>query len=117
MKKLLFVMIGAVLVLGACGGANEEPEVNETPTNEETPANDETAAGDFDAAAAESTYQSSCIGCHGGNLEGGVGPALAGTALTEEEMVAIIHAGVEGTAMSPFPDVDAENLAAWIATQ
>lgn len=109
MKKLIIAMIGTVLLLGACGGADDSAP-NEAPVADET-------AGDYDAAAAESTYQSTCIGCHGGNLEGGVGPALAGTALTEEEMVAIIHAGVEGTSMPPFPDVDAENIAAWIAAQ
>lgn len=111
MKKILIALIGAVLVLGACGDDNE-PEPNETPV-----ANEE-AAGDFDATAAESTYAAKgCIGCHGGNLEGGVGPALAGTALSKDEIVAIIQAGVEGTAMNAYPDVDAENLAAWIKAQ
>ena len=30
------------------------------------------------AAKPEDTYKSSCIGCHGGNYEGGMGPALTG---------------------------------------
>ena len=40
-----------------------------------------------------------CIGCHGGDLEGGMGgtaPALAGTSLSKDEIVKIIKEG-QGT--------------------
>lgn len=51
--------------------------------------------GDFDPEVAKGK----CISCHGGDLEGGVGPALAGTSLAKEELVEIITNGVEGTMM------------------
>ncbi|WNF36561.1 cytochrome c [Bacillaceae bacterium IKA-2] len=115
MKKLLMAMIGAVLVLGACGG-NDEAAPDEAPAAEETPAGGETTpVGDYDAAAAEASY-SSCIGCHGGNLEGqGANPAIAG--LSYEEVLTAIEVG-PGTMPAGMVTGDAaENLAAWIAAQ
>ena len=48
----------------------------------------ETAA-EFDAEVAKGK----CISCHGGDLEGGVGPALAGTSLSKEEIATVIKEG------------------------
>jgi len=45
---------------------------------------------DFDAEVA----QGKCISCHGGSLEGGVGPDLTGGAFTEEEIIVAIQEGV-----------------------
>lgn len=58
--------------------AKEEPS---TSTNE--PAGDTVAAG-------ESIAKSKCIGCHGGDLTGGMGPNLHGLALSKEEIVDIL---------------------------
>ena len=64
--------------------------------HEEGAAGEETAeGGDFDPEVAKGK----CISCHGGDLEGGVGPALAGTSLAKEELVDIIANGIEGTMM------------------
>ncbi len=40
--------------------------------------------------------QGKCVSCHGGNLEGGGGPALAGTDLSHDELVEIIKNGTDG---------------------
>lgn len=48
------------------------------------------SSADFDA---EAVAKGKCIGCHGGNLEGAVGPALAGTSLSKEEIHAAIKNG------------------------
>lgn len=58
-------------------------------SNDETaqPPVEETA---FDPAGA---YAASCVACHGGNLEGGMGPSLVGLALTAEEVADIIQNG------------------------
>ncbi len=132
MKKLLIALFGAALILGACGAADEPaPAPDETPqeapaddATDETPqeapaddATDETAVETFDAARAESAYQQTCQGCHGGDLQGGgVYPhAIAG--LSYDDILEVIHEG-QGT-MPPglVQGDDAENLAAWIAAQ
>ncbi|WP_017726276.1 c-type cytochrome [Halalkalibacterium ligniniphilum] len=113
MKKFLFA-IGAVLVLGACGGGGDEAPTDEAPA-EEAPA--EETAGDFDATLARETYEASCISCHGGNLEGGGGPALAGSDYSVEHIIDVIHNGKGSMPPQNVPDEEAENLAKWIAEQ
>lgn len=83
-NKLLAVMFGAVLVLGACGGDKAEKE----------PA----TGGDTASVDAEAVVKTSCIACHGGNLEGASAPALAniGASMSEEEIHTIIEKGTTG---------------------
>lgn len=82
-SKLLAVVFGATLVLGACGG-------------------DKTDSGSGDSASgvdADKVYQANCATCHGGNLEGrGNAPALAniGSELSESEIHEIIEKGLPG---------------------
>ncbi|MCM3714638.1 c-type cytochrome [Halalkalibacter oceani] len=121
MKKFLLVL-GAVFALTACGGGGEEPAPADEAPVDEAPAEDaagegEEAAGDFDAEAARTTYEASCIGCHGGNLEGGVGPALAGTELSAEEIEHVILNGQGTMPAQNLPEEDANNIAQWIKTQ
>ena len=86
-SKLLAVMFGAVLVLGACGG-NKADKTTDTGTGGETASVD-----------AEAVVKSSCIVCHGGNLEGqGGAPALTdvGARLSESEIHDVIVNGRGG---------------------
>ncbi len=115
MKKFLLALgLGAVVALTACGGGDEP-----APAEEETPAEApaEEAAGDFDATAARATYEASCIGCHGGNLEGASGPALEGTGLTAAEIEDIILNGKGAMPAQNLPEDEAANLAAWVEAQ
>ncbi|MFS0722879.1 c-type cytochrome [Paenibacillus sp. 1P07SE] len=60
---------------------------------------------EIDAGAAEQLLtQQNCIGCHGGNLEGGMGPALdkVGSTLTKEQIYRVIMNG--GNGMPGFED-------------
>ena len=60
-NKLVAMMFGAVLVLGACGGND----------------GNETSSGDTASVDPEKVYQASCVSCHGGDLKGrGNAPAL-----------------------------------------
>jgi mono/diheme cytochrome c family protein len=74
----------------------------------------------LDTVAAEAVYKQSCISCHGGNLEGGVGPALTkvGGSMTETQIVKQIAKG--GGVMPAFKgtlkDDQIANLAKWLAT-
>src|SRR5690625_5469137 len=71
MKKWLFtILFGATLVLGACGGGGDD-----TDTFDNGEDGGDTAET---ASAGEDAYQDSCASCHGGDLEGGAGPELAG---------------------------------------
>ncbi|MER2088465.1 MAG: cytochrome c550 [Sporosarcina sp.] len=58
----------------------------------------EEAAGAADSVEfdAEAVSQGKCIGCHGGDLTGGMGPALAGTKLSKDEIKTIIKDGTDG---------------------
>lgn len=47
----------------------------------------------------EALVQQSCTSCHGGNLEGSVGPKIAG--LDAEHIVDVLENGIEGTMMTP----------------
>ena len=105
-KKLLVAIFGAVLVLSACGGAKEK-------------ANDGGAAtgGETVAVDAEAIVQTSCIGCHGGNLEGASGPALdkIGAELSEAEIKDVIANGQGGMPAKIIEGEDADAVAKWLA--
>lgn len=62
-NKFLATIFGAALVLGACGGGGDDKAGDK-----------ESAAGGVDA---DKVFQANCATCHGGNLEGMNGPALA----------------------------------------
>ncbi|WP_066175522.1 cytochrome c551 [Bacillus marinisedimentorum] len=137
-KKLLAILFGSMLVLGACGGGEEnadEPAENNEPATEE-PAEDEgttdegtteeggeegaeegegTAAVDEEAAA--ELYAQSCVQCHGQNLEGQVGPALneVGSKLSKDEILDIIENGQGSMPGGLLKGDDADMVATWLA--
>ena len=57
-----------------------------------------------DAASAEAALKTSCISCHGDQLQGGAGPALdtVGAHLTSEEIFTVVTKGRKN--MPPFKD-------------
>ncbi|WP_438316200.1 cytochrome c551 [Sporosarcina sp. FA9] len=106
-KTLLAVLFGATLVLGACGG--DKAVDKDTSTNTGT----ETASAD-----GETIYKAnSCVSCHGGNLEGGAGPALdkVGGHLSESEIHDIIVDGKPGMPGGIIKGDEATAVAKWLA--
>ncbi|MGG0669455.1 cytochrome c551 [Sporosarcina koreensis] len=101
-NKLVAVMFGAALVLGACGGGN-----------------DNAGEGDTAAVDADKVFQNSCASCHGGNLEGrGSAPALAniGSELSESEIHDIIENGTSnGMPGGLIQGEDLDAVAKWLA--
>lgn len=77
--------------LQAAGGT-EQPQQEQ---------NEGVAGGTDNAFDAAGAYAASCVACHGGNLEGGVGPSLVGLSLSAEEVAAIIQNGIP--ASDKFP--------------
>lgn len=114
MKRWLFtILFGSALVLGACGGgddnANEEPEKNDT--------EESTEGGTVDTAAAEELFESNCASCHGGDLSGGMGPDLTkvGSDHSPDEIKDIIQNGQGQMPAQDLPDEDATTLSDWLS--
>ena len=101
-NKLVAMMFGAALVLGACGGEG----------------GNESGNGDTASADPEKVYQRSCVQCHGGDLEGqGKAPALAnvGSNLTEDEIRNIIEHGQGGMPPGLIKGEELEAVTQWLA--
>ncbi len=104
-KKQFMVLIGVIVVLSltlaACGGSSS----------------DSAPAGD--AAAGQQTYASlPCIGCHGENAEGSVGPMLAGFS-SWEKFKTIVRSGEDGMPKFGTDKVSDQQLAdifAWVSS-
>ena len=109
-NKLLAIMFGAALVLGACGGDKADEKDTGTTTGTETASVD-----------AEKVVSTSCITCHGGNLEGvGAAPALndVGARLSESEIKDVIvngQGGMPGGLIKDEAEIDA--VSKWLAAK
>ncbi|MBE1555033.1 cytochrome c551 [Sporosarcina limicola] len=103
-NTFLAILLGAVLVLGACGGEKADKKEDVTTGGEAT-------------VDAEKVVQSSCIGCHGGKLEGSMGPALAdiGARLSESEIHDIIVNGKGKMQAQKLKDDEATAVAKWLS--
>ena len=101
-NKLVTMMFGAALVLGACGGNDGNDSTN----------------GDTASADPEKVYQQSCVQCHGGDLKGrGNAPALAnvGGHLSESEIHDIIQNGQGGMPPGLIKGEELEAVSKWLA--
>ncbi|GAB3802830.1 cytochrome c551 [Virgibacillus kimchii] len=121
MKKwLLTIVFGSVLVLGACGGADDdtdEPADDGADTDTEESADDNGEGGTVDVAAAEEAYQQSCASCHGQDLSGGAGPDLTdvGSRYSADEIANIIEEGIGSMPAGTATGDDVDLLANWLA--
>lgn len=85
-KRLLMAGgLSMVLLLGACGGADEE-STEDASTEEDSSA----SSGDVDA---EGIARDNCASCHGEDFSGNMGPALAGTSLSQDDFEEIVRNG------------------------
>ncbi|MCE4955845.1 cytochrome c551 [Macrococcoides caseolyticum] len=103
MKKLLTGIALSALILGACGN-NAEKKTSESSSND---------------PGREAYANSSCIGCHGRDLEGGSGPNLTkvGNKYSEQEILKIIQNGKGSMPKNLVKGKDAENIAKYLAKQ
>ncbi|SDM71060.1 cytochrome c551 [Bacillus sp. OK048] len=103
-KNLLKMLLGAALVMGlaACGGGDDK-------------GGDTAQAGD-----AEKVYSQKCSSCHGGDLKGGMGPALTavGASKSKDEIAAIIKDGTNGGMPAGLiTGDDLDKVADWLASK
>lgn len=106
MKKLMSsVAITSILILGACGNDAEENKNSAT----------ENKADAGKAAYANST----CIGCHGKDLEGASGPNLTkvGSKYSKDEILEIIKNGKGSMPKNLVKGEEAESIAKYLAKQ
>lgn len=108
--KLILVAGALALAVAGCGGGGQQAQ---------PPANNGGGAT-ADAGAAEELYKANCLACHGGNLEGVVGPKLSdvGARLGEADIATVIKNGRGGMpAQSQLSDDQVNQLAAWLAAK
>ncbi|MFC4711966.1 cytochrome c550 [Planococcus dechangensis] len=110
--------IGLIFFL-SLEGVNNEAEIAEEQAAEENgeaaegEGGEEAASGDFDP---EAHAQASCVSCHGSSYEGGVGPSLVGTALSQEEIEEILINGKGTMPAGTVPEENATEMAEWVLT-
>lgn len=115
--KLLSGIVLSVFILSGCGAGSDQE--NGTDVEEGAPP-DENGAAAYDEAAAKEAYQAgTCANCHGGNLEGSVGPSLeeVGQKYSADEIIDIMNNGIGEMppAGDNLDDEAKQNLAAWLA--
>ena len=96
-KKVLALLMGASLVLAACGGDDAK----------------ETAGG----TEGEKLFGQKCSGCHGKDLQGANGPKLSdiGSRLSKEDIESVIANGQGAMPKGLFEGEDASTVASWLA--
>ena len=108
MKKWLLAMLfGSTLVLGACGGGNDD-DASKEPADK----------GDANTEeSAEKVYESNCASCHGADLSGANGPDLTkvGSKLSSDEIADIIENGQGSMPPGMAEGDDVQLLASWLA--
>lgn len=106
------IVIAVLLLATGCGGAPDDSS-GETGSVEEN-----SGAAVEETADAEQIYSGNCASCHGGNLEGGMGPGLetVGANLSQEEIADIIENGRgQMPAQSQLQEGEVQELASWLA--
>lgn len=88
---IIFLGVGLVFLLSGLGATDDgEEEVATEEGSPESGGGEEASSGDVDA---EGIARDNCASCHGQDFSGGMGPALAGTSLAEDEFTSIVRDG------------------------
>ncbi|WP_456273281.1 cytochrome c551 [Bacillus sp. AK031] len=111
-KKLLGILLGSSLLMAACGNA---PDVSTDATNPQDAAENATS----NQIDAEKIVNQKCSSCHGGDLSGGMGPALKniGSTLSYEEILSVIQNGKGQMPKGIIDGEEAEAVAEWLANK
>ena len=98
--------IGLIFFMSLEGAGNQKDIAAEAEGGGET----------TEETADDSALVQSCIGCHGGDLTGGMGPNLHG--VEADRIVDVLTNGIEGTPMAPNMknEAEAKAIAEYIST-
>ncbi|MET3575630.1 cytochrome c551 [Bhargavaea ullalensis] len=123
-RKLMMLLFGSALVLGACGGnddnANDDNNAgtNDNATEETDTGTDTNTGGETAGVDPEKVVQQKCISCHGENLEGqGSFPELdnVGSRLSEQEIHDTIKNGRGGMPGGLIEGEELDAVAKWLS--
>lgn len=108
--------IGLIFFLSLEGVGNEAEIAEEQAAEEEggeaaEGEGGEEAAADFDP---EAHAEASCVSCHGSSYEGGVGPSLVATELSQEEIEEILINGKGTMPPGTVPEENTAAMAEWV---
>jgi mono/diheme cytochrome c family protein len=128
-KKIGIVaaLLAMTLLLAACGKtpqptATEPAEATATsvavaPTQTPAPTNTPSLPAAPDPATGQQIWQQkTCIGCHGANAQGDIGPKLAGTELSLDEVLLRVRTGkgvMPAFTEEQVSDTEVEHIYAW----
>ncbi|MGF2617893.1 c-type cytochrome [Rossellomorea vietnamensis] len=116
-KTLLAFLLGSTLILGACGNNNGDNASEEaSDANNPQEAAEGAMGTDIDP---EKIVNQKCSSCHGGDLSGGMGPALKniGSELSEDEILSVIQNGKGSMPKNIIEGDEAEAVAEWLANK
>lgn len=103
----------AVAGLAACGDA-EDTDTTESTQSESTESSEGTdSAATTDVSAGEKVANASCVGCHGGDLTGSMGPDLTNITLSKDEIIDVLVSG-KGSMPPGTADGEEEAVAEYI---
>lgn len=103
--------LGLIFFLSLDGLDNSKEMAKEGEGEEQTGGE---TAGAFEP---EEFYKQTCIGCHGGNFEGGVGPSLKGIGekLSKDEIKDVLLNGKGAMPPGLVPAENADAMAEWVS--
>lgn len=104
--------LGLIFFLSLEGLDNSKEMAKEEKGGEQTGGDE--AAGAFEP---EGFYKQTCAGCHGGNFEGGAGPALKGIGdkLSKDEIKEVLLNGKGAMPPGLVPAENADAMADWVS--
>ena len=125
---IVVALLATTLAIAACAKTAEPtdaPPATATqaaaaPTQSPAPAETSSSSTSPDPAAGQQLWQDKpCAGCHGANAEGDIGPKLAGTELSVDEVLQTVRSG-KGT-MPAFgedkmSDTELQHIYAWLGS-
>lgn len=103
--------IGLIFFLSIDGVGNKAEIAEQHEGGESAEGGEEATAGEFDP---EALAKGKCISCHGNTYEGGMGPSLVATQLSEDEIKDVLANGKGNMPAGLVPEANLDEMATWV---